>query len=112
MSEHIKHQIIERNGEPMFVVVPYDEYMELLGERPDDEVYLPHEVVGMNGLEGKSLVRAWREYKGFTQRQIAERMGVSQSAYAQMEKPGVNLRLLTRRKIAQALGVQPEQIRE
>lgn len=86
--------------------------MNITQENPDTEVYLPHEVVGMNGLEGKNLVRAWREYKGMTQKEVATRMGVSQSAYAQMEKPGANLRLVTRRKIAKALEVEPEQIRE
>ena len=34
-------QILERNGKPEFAVIPYEEYIQLVGE----EVTIPHEVV-------------------------------------------------------------------
>lgn len=78
--------------------------------RPDDEVYLPDEVVRLSTLEGRSLVRAWREHLGLTQCEVAARLGVSQSAYAQMERPAANLLHATLKKLAAALGVEVEQL--
>ena len=112
MSAPINHQIIEKDGQPMFVVIPYSEYLEILSEKPDDQVYIPHEVVELNVIDGKSLVRSWREYKGLTQKQVARRMGITQASYAQMEKPGANLRYATLKKLAGALEVEVEQLRE
>ena len=108
----IRHQIIEKDGSPAFAVVPYEEYLELIGAKRDEDVTLPHEVVKKTALEGKSLIKAWREHLGLTQAEVARRMEVSQSAFAQMEKPGAALRLTTIKKVAGALGVEWEQIRE
>lgn len=108
MTAHIDHQIIERDGEPLFVLVPYDEYISMLEQ--DLAVTIPHEVVERHVLEGMSLVRAWREYKNLVQRDMAERLGVSQSAYSQMEKPDAKLRPSTIVKLAKALEIKPEQL--
>lgn len=97
MNEHIKHQIIEQNGTPIFVLVPYQEYIATLQQQKD--VYFPHEVVERHAVEGKSLVRAWREHKGLSQKQVAQKMGLSQSAYSQMEKPDAALRHATLEKL-------------
>lgn len=68
-----------------------------------------HEVVEIHAIEGKSLVRAWREYKKLSQREIAGRMKMSQAAYSQMEKPEAHLKA-TLEKIARALKVDIEQM--
>ena len=68
-----------------------------------------HEVVEIHAIEGKSLVRAWREYKKLSQREIAGRMKMSQAAYSQMEKPEARLKA-TLEKIARALKVDIEQL--
>jgi DNA-binding XRE family transcriptional regulator len=112
MNEHIEHQIIEgSDGKPLFAVIPYDEYKKLI-DRRDREVTIPHKVVGLNVIEGKSMVRAWREYKKVTQKKMAAKMGISQAAYSQMEKPEANLRRATLDKIATALGINVEQLTE
>lgn len=74
------------------------------------DIHLPDEVVRLSVLEGLSLVRAWREHPGLTQREVASRLGVSQSAYAQMERPGANLRHVILKKLAAAFGVKAEQL--
>jgi transcriptional regulator with XRE-family HTH domain len=56
-----------------------------------------------------TIIRAWREHLGLTQEQVAERMGVTQSAYSQQESSQKN-RAATRRNIAEALGILPEQL--
>lgn len=45
---------------------------------------IPHDVVSAT-VDGASPMRAWREYLGLTQTEVAARMGVSQAAYAQTE---------------------------
>ena len=86
------------------------EYGQGRGASGDSKVYFPHEVVHSHAVEEKSLVRSWREYKGLSQEEMAKRMGISQPAYAQMEKPSARLRLNTRIRIASALGIIPEQL--
>jgi predicted transcriptional regulator len=78
--------------------------------RPDEEVTIPHEVV-VRFLEGEvSLIRAWREHLELSQRDVALR--ISQPAYSKMEARGAAPRVATLKKIASALGVEWEQLRE
>ena len=109
MNIPIEHQIILQNGQPAFVVVPYQDYLQF-SVNTEKKVYFPHEVVHSHAVEEKSLVRSWREYKGLSQEDMANRMGISQPAYAQMEKPSARLRLKTHIRIASALGISPEQL--
>ncbi|NDY55876.1 helix-turn-helix transcriptional regulator [Desulfovibrio sulfodismutans] len=113
MNEPINNPQIIRgpDGTPQYVVLPYDEYMESR-ERPDDEVSLPLEVVKLSLLEKWGLVRAWREHLGLTQGEVARRMGVTQPTYAGFEQPGRILRYSTRSRIARALGIEPEQLKD
>lgn len=108
MNVPINYQVIEKDGQPLFVLVPYEEYLTLI--EPDLTVTIPHDVVERHILEGLSLVRAWREYKGLSQQDIAGKLGISQSAYSQMEKPDANLRKSTLAKLASALELSPEQL--
>ena len=108
MNVLINHQIIEKDGQPLFVLVPYEEYLSLV--ESDAAVTIPHDVVERHILRRMSLVRAWREYKGLSQQGVAEKLGISQSAYSQMEKPDANLRKSTLAKLASALELSPEQL--
>ena len=113
MNEHISHQIIKKDGKPIFVLVPWEEYAEYMTpqQRKDEKkVYFPHEVVELHAIEEKSLVRAWREYKKLSQKQVAQRMNITQGAYSQMERPNAKLRKPTLKKIAKALEVEIEQL--
>jgi DNA-binding XRE family transcriptional regulator len=111
MKEPIEHQVIEKDGKPLYVLVPYEEYLALRHCRKE-KAYIPHEVVEKHLLEEKSLIRAWREYKGLSQGEMAKSMGISQAAYSQMEKPGSRLRKATRGRIAEAMGVAYQQLEE
>lgn len=115
MNAPTNHQIITHNGKPAFAVIPYDEYVELMermGGRPDEEVTLPHEVVKLSTVGGLSLVRAWREHLGLTQEEVARRMGISQPAYAKMESKATLPRVATCKRIAEAMGIEWEQLTE
>lgn len=116
MIEHTtKPQILcGPDGTPQFVVLPLSEYPEFLPapeERPDEKVLLPNKVVKLAVVEGKGIVRAWREYKGLTQAELAKKMEITQPAMAQLERPGRVIRLNTRQRLAAALGIEPEQLR-
>jgi len=106
MNARTNIQIINGpDGEPAFVVIPYGEYM---ARRNVDSDLIPHDVVD-RAVDGATPVRAWREHLGLTQAVVAERLGVSQSAYAQQESRD-RLRKASREKIAAALGISPEQL--
>ena len=118
MSALTEPQIIHHDGKPMYAVIPYEEYTSLLRRaeeniehrRPDEEITRPHEVVKRSVLGGVSLVRAWREYLGLSQAEVARRMGISQPTYAKMEATETKNRPATLKKIAEAMGIQWEQV--
>ena len=115
MSVPTSHKILAYNGKPAFAVIPYAEYTKLMkhaGSRSDEEVTLPHEVVKMSTLGGMSLVRAWREYLGLTQEEVARRMGITQPAYAKIESGKTQPRISTYKRLAKAMGVEWEQLTE
>jgi DNA-binding Xre family transcriptional regulator len=106
MKEHIRHQIIRQNGDPLFVLVPYQEYIELIS---DEELTVPHEVVEKHILEGKTMIKAWREFKRMSQKELSEKMGTTQAALSQLETRGTQ-RKTTLEKIAKALKIETEQL--
>lgn len=55
----------------MFAVIPWDEYKEAFGGKPDEDVTILHEVIGLHMVQGMSLMRAWREHLGLTQGEVA-----------------------------------------
>ena len=105
-------QIIHQGGKPAFAVLPYEQYLELAGHDQEGKVYIPHEVVGLCIEKGLSLIAAWRVYKGYSQKELADRMGITQPAVTQIEKPGSKPQQRTLEKAAHALGVQLTQLVE
>lgn len=69
---------------------------------------IPHEVVSRI-VDGALPVEAWREHLNLSQEEVAKRMGISHSDYAQQEtvaKP----RKATREKIAAAFVIKGDQL--
>lgn len=64
--------ILGADGKPAFVVMPYETYLRSVGEAPD---LIPHEGAGKMLVEDMTPARAWRDYLGLTQAEVAERMG-------------------------------------
>lgn len=93
------------DGKPAYVVIPYADY---IAEHDADGGLIPHEVVSAT-VDGATPARAWREYLGLTQVEVAMRMGISQSAYAQQES-SEKLRKSSREKIATAFGIAADQL--
>ena len=108
-------QIIEQGGKPMFAVIPYEDYL-LAFNRPAVKSVripqgdsIPNDVVNLMFNQKITLVRAWREYLGLTQDEVEEKMGITQSALAQIET-STKPRKATRQKLAEALGINVEQL--
>ena len=93
-------QIIEKDGNPEWVVLPYAEYLRLLEEaemlediRDYDqanqaiehgEELIPGEIAYAI-LDGENPIRVWREYRGLTQAQLGGAAGISVPYLSQIE---------------------------
>jgi DNA-binding XRE family transcriptional regulator len=94
-------QVIAQNGQPEWAVVPYNEYLSLLeqAEMLEDlqdfdslhesltagtEELLPAGLV-FALVEHENPVKAWREFRGFTRQQFAEKAGISLPFLCQIE---------------------------
>lgn len=93
------------DGAPAFVVVPYDDFLRRFAHEAG---LIPHEVVSAT-VDGASPMKAWREHLGLTQAEVAQRLGVSQAAYAQTEA-AARPRKTTVARVAKALRIAVEQL--
>lgn len=100
--------IVGGDGKPAFVVVPYEQFRRMQGGFTQGTV--PNEVVNLSFERGVSAMAAWREHLGLTQAEVAARIGITQAAYAQMERVK-QPRKATLDKVASALGLEVEQLR-
>ncbi len=104
-------QIIRDNGNPVAAVLPWSEYKRLVAiAEPETKrtAGIPHEVVSMV-VDGDSPIKAWRRYLKLTQKDAAQKIGISQGAFAQMEKVR-NSQVATLRKVAAAFNIEFDQI--
>lgn len=119
MIEPTRIQTIYQSGLPAFIVLPFVDFAR---EHPKEaavitaaktwvpETGIPHAVVSLHIDQEISYLRAWREYLGLTQADVAEKSGITQAALSQMENGESKLRKATRIKLAAAMGINQEQI--
>ena len=70
---------------------------------------VPHAVVKLAFDGGMAPAKAWRTHLLLTQAEVAERMGATQGAYAQLES-SAKLRKSSREKVAAALDISAKQL--
>ena len=93
----MRAQFIEKDDRPEWVVVPYEDYRQLIAAKEmlddivafdaalaADEEEVPHAVV-QQLIEGKSPVRVWRDHRGLTQEDLAARAGIAKGYLSQIE---------------------------
>ena len=121
--------IRDDKGKALYVVIPYDEYFRMclqLAEIDDetdadledieyerdiyDDVRLPGEVCEIMDNYNVSLQAAWRILRGLSQQEVADKLGISQSAVSQLESPDSRPQKRTREKLAAIYGCKQEQI--
>lgn len=108
IEQEVKYQTIkDANGAIQYVVVPYVDFLQMSA---DQEESVPNEVVERVIMEKLTPVRAWREYLRLTQTEVAARMGITQAALAQIEATTAKPRKSTLRRVAEAMGIGPEQL--
>lgn len=100
--------IVCQNGKPAFLVVPHEQFRRMKGGFTHGTV--PNEAVNLSFERGVSAMAAWREHFGLMQAEVAGRIGITQAAYAQMERVK-QPRKATLEKVATALGLEVEQRR-
>ncbi len=121
--------IKDDEGKTQFVVIPYDEYFRMclqLSEIDDetdddledieiehdiyDDVWLPGDVCSIMTWQEVSLQAAWRIHRGLSQQEVADKLGISQSAVSQLEAVDSRPQKRTREKLAAIYGCTQEQI--
>lgn len=80
-----------------------------LGSFKESGDLVPDAVVKLAFDDGMSPAKAWRTHLELTQGDVAALMGISQSAYAQLES-SPKLRKSSRERIAAALGIASAQL--
>ena len=59
-----------------------------------------------------NLLKAWRTYLKMSQKDVAQKAGISQAALSQMEKIDNEHRTATLVKLAKAMGVSVDQLKD
>jgi len=77
----------------------------------ESDIWFPNDVVKAN-VRGDCLIKAWREYLGLTQDELAAKANLKQPALARLEKSDANPGKSTLKKIADALEITVEQLIE
>jgi len=112
-----KH-IIEHKGKPAFVFISFNEYQELINFKKnhitDEELYLegiakneeyfPEELV-QKILNGENPIRVYREYRGFSQQELATKIGKTKQYISAIEKGSRTGTLDTLKKLSTVLNI-------
>lgn len=93
-------QVIEKNGQPEWAVIPYEQYQRLVEavemledmqafdeakQRIADGEEIVPSAITYAILDGGNPIRVWREYRGLTQQQLADKVGISKPYLSQLE---------------------------
>ena len=121
----MKLQTIKQNGQAAFIVVPvaeWDAIMARLEQREDTadatrqraairagEETLPAEVVA-RFTAGENSLKVWREYRGYTLRSLAAKIGISSAAVSKIETGKSRPTVVTLGKLAVELGCDMEDL--
>ncbi len=111
-------QVIEKDGQPVYYVVPADLWAAVRGaiedaedaaayaeaKASDDGVRFPA-AVAYAIADGAHPVRAWREHRGLTLQTLADAAGLSKPYVSQIEGGKRAGTAATLKKLARALGV-------
>jgi ribosome-binding protein aMBF1 (putative translation factor) len=110
----MEYQTIKENGEIKFVVLPVKLFQDIL-ERADDA----SDLLAIREAKAEPLydqkeaedyifmnpVKRERLEKGWTQQELAHRIGIKQATVAKWERQGAIYRKKTREKLAKVFGI-------
>jgi len=115
--------MFDEQGNRTSVVLPIEMYQDLLNAADRDEDYqsipfasgdnddetVPHDVISIMVDNQVTLQAAWRIFRRLSQADVAEKLGVKQSAISQLEK-SANPRSATLEKLAELYDCRPSQL--
>jgi len=101
---------ITDKGRPAFVVMPYEDFLKIQKDQARERGLIPHEMVRRTLLDGVSSVKAWREYIGMTQQELADAAGIKQPMLARIETAATKPQIRTLKKLAHAMNLTLEQL--
>lgn len=117
MKIRAKPQFIVQGNLPMFVILPYQDYEEIVDSleeqediktidefRADGRKVFPHEIAEKIA-KGESPVRVLREYRKISQVELAKRINVSRQYLNQIENKARNGNIKILKKISAELDV-------
>ena len=119
----MKCEIIHKEGQP-HAVIPYGMYEQLLEDsemladlkaydeaKAREEESFPADIVYRITLEGANPLKVWREYRGLTQKQLAEAVGgISRAYLSEIESGKKTGSLKVLNAIATALNIDVDMI--
>ena len=110
-------ETIERNSQK-FVLVPIEQYNQLLADmemlrdirdfrqaKAANEEIFPADVINRLILNDENPIKVYREYRGLTQKQLADKVGVQRAYLAEIETGRKSGSVKTLKAIAEALDV-------
>lgn len=115
--------ITNSKGEKLSAIVPMDLFKKLIfnseldelyeyleTERgPSDNVKYPNKVIDIFSSKNCTMQAAWRLYRGMTQKQVAEKLGITQATVSEFEK-SEKPRKDNLERLAQLYKCDPEQL--
>lgn len=115
--------ITNSKGEKLSAIVPMDLFKKLIFNSELDELYeyleterglsdnvkYPNEVIDIFSSKNCSMQAAWRLYRGMTQKQVAEKLGITQATVSEFEK-SEKPRKDNLERLAQLYKCDPEQL--
>ncbi|CDG88131.1 helix-turn-helix domain-containing protein [Xenorhabdus bovienii] len=92
--------VTDDRGERTSVIIPLSLFQKLLESAdldemyepiqndvgPSDDVLYPNEVIEILSSKNCTMQAAWRIYRGMTQKQVAENLGITQATVSEFEK--------------------------
>ncbi len=110
-------ETVERNSQK-FVLVPMEQYNQLLadlemlrdahdfrGSKSVDEETFPDEVINRLILNEENPIKVYREYRGITQKQLADKISIQRGYLAEIETGRKSGSIKTLKAIAEALNI-------
>ena len=108
-----KMQVITHNDTPVAVVIPYEEYKQLVRKakfHSESHKYaVPQEVAELVLVKEYTPIKAWRTHLGLSQKEMASRLTITQGAFSQIENSRSN-QMATLKKVAAAFGIHTKQL--
>jgi len=119
-------QVIEREGKPEWAILPYEDFLQLMEQaemlqdisdydqivkavESGEEETVPSELAYAL-IEGKNPIKAWREYRHLSQKQLADSAGISIPFLSQIESGKRKASISIMVRLAKALQVRVDDL--